>query len=234
MTDWHLIPLVSIKCIQGNGKEEKKMNDIGIIFDLDGVICFTDKYHYQAWKKMADEIQVYFDEKINDRLRGISRMASLEIILEHSERSYSQEEKERLADRKNEYYKALLNQMTPADLSDEVKSTMDELRKRGYRLALGSSSKNAKLILERLGLSGYFDAVSDGTNITHSKPDPEVFLKAAEFLGLPPEDCLVVEDAIAGIDAAVAANMRAVGIGDAAGYKKADYSLTRFADLLNI
>ncbi len=142
------------------------MSDIGIIFDLDGVICFTDKYHYQAWKKMADEIHVYFDEKINDRLRGISRMASLEIILECSERFYSQAEKERLAERKNEYYKALLNQMTPADLSDEVKNTMDELRKKGYRLALGSSSKNAKLILERLGLSGYFDAVSDGTNIT--------------------------------------------------------------------
>jgi len=210
------------------------MNYKGIIFDLDGVICFTDKYHYQAWKEMADGIGVYFDETINNRLRGVSRMASLDIILERSDKVYSLEEKEALAAQKNETYKALLNRMTPDDLSEEVKSTMDELKKRGYRLAIGSSSKNAKLILDRLGLPTYFDAVSDGTNITHSKPHPEVFLKAAEFLGFAPADCLVVEDALAGIDAAIAGGFHGAGIGEAAKHEHVTYVLKTFADLLNV
>lgn len=124
--------------------------------------------------------------------------------------------------------------MTPEDLDGEVKVTMDELKKKGCRLAIGSSSKNAKLILNRIGLEGYFDAISDGTNITHSKPNPEVFLKAAEFLGLRPEECLVVEDAVAGIDAAIAGGFTCAGIGEAAKYEKANYSLNTFSDLLNI
>lgn len=206
----------------------------GIIFDLDGVICFTDKYHYLAWKKMADEIGVYFDEVINNRLRGVSRMASLDIILERSDKEYTQEEKEGLAMHKNEMYRELLRQMSPTDLSDEVKNTLDTLRERGCRLAIGSSSKNAKMILKQIGLGEYFDAVSDGTNITHSKPNPEVFLKAAEFLGLNPDDCLVVEDALAGIDAAVAGGFSGAGIGEAATHEKAAYSLKTFADLLDI
>lgn len=210
------------------------MNYKGVIFDLDGVICFTDKYHYQAWKKMADDIGVYFDEEINNRLRGVSRMASLDIILERSEKIYSQAEKDILADRKNELYKTLLHQMTPADLSDEVKSTMDKLRERGCKLAIGSSSKNTKLILKQIGLEGYFDAISDGTNIVHSKPDPEVFLKAAEFLGLDPADCLVVEDALAGIDAAVAGGFAGAGIGEAAGHARVTYPIKTFSDLLNL
>lgn len=210
------------------------MNYKGIIFDLDGVICFTDKYHYQAWKEMADDIDVYFDEKINNRLRGVSRMASLDIILERSDREYSAEEKEILATKKNEIYKTLLSQMTPKDLTEEVKNTLDELKGRGYLLAIGSSSKNAKFILRRLGLDGYFDAISDGTNITYSKPNPEVFLKAAEFLGLEPEDCLVVEDALAGIDAALAGGFAGAGIGEAAGHKDVTYSLKAFANLLDI
>lgn len=208
------------------------MNYKGVIFDLDGVICFTDKYHYQAWKKMADDIGVYFDEVINNRLRGVSRMASLEIILERSEKIYSESEKAALADIKNEIYKKLLLQMTPADLSDEVKNTLDALKEKGCRLALGSSSKNAKLILQRIGLDDYFDAVSDGTNITHSKPNPEVFLKAAEYLGMNPEECLVVEDAAAGIDAAIAGGFSSAGIGEAAGHENVTYRLETFADLL--
>lgn len=210
------------------------MNYSGIIFDLDGVICFTDKYHYQAWKKMADGIGVYFDEVINNRLRGVSRMASLDIILERSEKEYSQEEKEKLAYEKNEIYKELLCKMSPADLSAEVKDTLDALRKKGCRLAIGSSSKNTKLILGRIGLDGYFDAISDGTNITHSKPDPEVFLKAAEFLGLNPSECLVVEDALAGIDAAVAGGFDSAGIGEAATHGKVTYPLESFSGLLEI
>ncbi len=206
----------------------------GIIFDLDGVICFTDKYHYQAWKALADEIGVYFDETINNRLRGVSRMASLDIILERSEKEYTQEEKEQMAEKKNDMYRGLLAQMSEADLSAEVKETLDALRATGAKLAIGSSSKNAKLILGRIGLGEYFDAISDGTNITHSKPDPEVFLKAAEFLGLDPKDCLVVEDALAGIDAAVAGGFDGAGIGEAATHEKVTWPMKTFADLKKI
>lgn len=204
----------------------------GIIFDLDGVICFTDKYHYQAWKQMADNIDVYFDEKINNRLRGVSRMASLEIILEKSEKKYTDDEKEALASSKNEMYKVLLNTMTETDLSEEVKSTLDELKARGIKLAIGSSSKNAKLILNRLGLGEFFHAISDGNNITHSKPDPEVFLKAAEYLGLSPSECLVVEDAKAGIDAAVAGGFASAGLGEAAEHAQVTYPLKTFSEIL--
>ena len=203
----------------------------GIIFDLDGVVCFTDQYHYQAWKKMADRIGVYFDEKINNRLRGVSRMESLEIILERSTREYSEEEKKELAAEKNELYRELLGSMTPADLSGEVKETLDRLREGGAKLAIGSSSKNAKMILSRIGLEGYFDAVSDGTNISRSKPDPEVILKAAEVQRLKPEECLVVEDAKAGIDAACAGGFDSAGLGEAAQYERTTYPLNSFSDL---
>jgi beta-phosphoglucomutase len=191
------------------------------IFDLDGVIVFTDKFHYQAWKQMADAMGIYFDEEINNRLRGVSRMDS-------------HQNKEELAAQKNASYRALLETMTPADVSQEVRDTLAELRKRGYKLSLGSSSKNAKFILERVDLLDAFDAISDGTNITKSKPDPEVFLKGAEFLGVEPADCVVVEDAYAGIDAAKAGGMMAAGIGDARDYEKTDYPLDTFSDLLKI
>ena len=206
----------------------------GVIFDLDGVICFTDKFHYEAWKAMADEIGVYFDETINNRLRGVSRMASLDIILERADRAYTEIEKEELAERKNNYYKKLLEKMSPADLSEEVRTSLEKLRSKGCLLAIGSSSKNAKFILKQLGLEGYFDAISDGTNITRSKPDPQVFEMAAQFLNLQPEDCLVVEDAIAGIDAARDGGFAAAGLGEAAGYVRTDYRLKTFADLCKI
>ena len=209
------------------------MNYQGIIFDLDGVICSTDRYHYQAWKQMADGIGVYFDEIINNRLRGVSRMASLEIILERSEEQYTDEQKAALAEQKNDLYRELLMQMSPADLSDEVKSTLDALRAKGLKLAIGSSSKNAKLILGRIGLGDYFDAISDGTNITHSKPHPEVFLKAAEMLGLEPGCCLVVEDARAGVEAAVAGGFDSAGLGEAAEHERVTYALSTFGGLLN-
>lgn len=168
----------------------------GILFDLDGVLVHTDKLHYRAWKKIADARGILFNEEINNLLRGISRMESLEIILRNYHGpALSQEEKEALAEEKNNYYKEELKSMTPDDV---------------------------------------FDAVSDGTNITKSKPDPEVFLKAAEYIGLPPEECLVVEDAVAGIEAAKRGGMKAAGIGDAAFYEKTDYPMTTFADLKEI
>ena len=205
----------------------------GIIFDLDGVIVFTDQFHYRAWKQIADGLGIYFDETINHRLRGVSRMESLEIILENYHgKELCRQEKEQLAEQKNEIYIRLLAQMTPADVTAEVRETLAALRAGGYRLAIGSSSRNAKFILEKTGLTEAFDAVSDGTNIMHSKPDSEVFLKAAEFLGLPPEACMVVEDAEAGIQAAKAGGMYAVGIGEAANCAQADAALHTLSDLL--
>jgi len=208
---------------------------IAIIFDLDGVIVHTDVYHYKAWKKLADRLCVSFDEQINNRLRGVSRMESLEIILGNSEfPALSASEKEVLATEKNETYKELLQVMSPADLSEEVRDTLQTLREHGYKMAIGSSSRNARLILDKIGLDDFFDAISDGNNITHSKPDPEVFLKAAEFLGLMPNECIVVEDADAGIEAAHRAGMKAIAIGDAVLRGNGNWNIKTFRDILNI
>lgn len=207
----------------------------GVIFDLDGVICFTDEYHYLAWKQIAHEIGVYFDREINNRLRGVSRMDSLEIILEkHHGVPLSLEEKTDLASRKNEIYRRLLGNMTPADLPEEVKTTLEALREKGLKLAIGSSSKNAPFILERIGLAGYFDAVADGNCISHSKPHPEVFLKAAEFMHLSPGDCLVVEDAVAGAQAGHAGGFPVACVGDAAQEGAGDFNLRRIGELLRL
>lgn len=206
-----------------------------IIFDLDGVICHTDHYHYMAWKELADKIGVYFDEQINNRLRGVSRMESLEIILERWDGEHlSDEEKLKLAEEKNTIYLNLLKQMSPKDLSQEVKDTLDSLRAGGLKLAIGSSSKNARFILGQIGLENYFDAISDGNNIMRSKPYPDVFQMAAKYLNIDPSKCLVVEDAKAGIDAAVAAGMDSAAIGDAYGYSVANYSLNNFSELLKV
>ena len=204
----------------------------GIIFDLDGVLLSTDEMHYEAWKSVADELDIPFDRRINNRLRGVSRMESLEIILEQSSCTFTPEGKEILAERKNDRYRALLQSLTPETVAPEVRETLEELRSRGLKLAVGSSSKNTKLILSLTDLAHFFDAVSDGTNITRSKPDPEVFLKAADFIGLPPEDCAVVEDAVAGIDAAAAGGFTAIGIGDAAAYGKTDISIQSLPGIL--
>ena len=206
-----------------------------IIFDLDGVIVSTDKFHYQAWKQIADSLGIPFDEKMNYRLRGVSRRESLERILEgYSGTPLTEREKEKLAEQKNDIYRKMLQQMTPEDVAPEVRETLRILRERGYRTALGSSSKNAKFILEKTELTNAFDAVSDGTNITKSKPDPEVFLKAAEFLKEQPEYCLVVEDAKAGIEAANAAGMKAVAVGAAVVSEMVPYKMESIAELLQI
>lgn len=206
-----------------------------IIFDLDGVIVSTDKFHYQAWKQIADSLGIPFDEKMNYRLRGVSRRESLERILEgYSGTPLTEREKEKLAEQKNDIYRKMLQQMTPEDVAPEMRETLRILRERGYRTALGSSSKNAKFILEKTELTNAFDAVSDGTNITKSKPDPEVFLKAAEFLKEQPEYCLVVEDAKAGIEAANAAGMKAVAVGAAVVSEMVPYKMESIAELLQI
>lgn len=206
-----------------------------VIFDLDGVLVFTDRFHYKVWKKLADDMGIYFDQKINNRLRGISRMESLEIILENYRgEPLTSEKKELLAEEKNKNYRKMLDTMTKEDVSDEVRKTLIELKRRGYLIALGSSSKNAKFILEKTQMTNLFDAVADGEIIAKSKPDPEVFLKAAELLGIVPAECAVVEDAVSGIDAAKTAGMMAVGIGEAERYEKTDIGIKRITDLLEV
>ena len=203
-----------------------------VIFDLDGVLVHTDEFHYLAWKKIADAIGAPFDREINNKLRGVSRMDSLEIILSGVKDKFSQTEKERLADEKNMVYRNLLSSLTPADVTDETLSVLKRLKRMGIKIAIGSSSKNARYILDRTGIIDMFDAISDGNNITRSKPDPEVFLKAAEYLCLEPAECIVVEDAKSGIDAACAGGFASAGIGDASEYEKCTYPLSTFSDLL--
>ena len=211
------------------------MNDIyAIIFDLDGVICTTDKYHYLAWKALADSLGLPFDEKVNGLLRGVSRMESLEIVLGEHSADYSQEQKTALATRKNEIYKSYLSAMTPGDLSKEVRSTLYTLRQRGYLLAIGSSSKNTRQILRQLGLGEFFDAVADGTMITRSKPDPEVFLLAASMLGVRPENAVVIEDAESGVRAAKAGRFRAIGIRTEGSDPNSDITIRHLKNLTEI
>ena len=205
-----------------------------IIFDLDGVIVSTDEQHYQAWQVLADKLGIPFDRETNNRFRGVSRMACMDILEEIGGKSFTDEEKLAYATEKNELYRSLLGEMSEANLDPNVKSTLDALREKGVKLAIGSSSKNAKFILKKLGLGDYFDAVSDGTNITKSKPDPEVFLKAAEMLSIPPEECLVVEDALSGVDAALKAKMSVATVGDAAKHGRGTYILDKFEDLLKV
>jgi beta-phosphoglucomutase len=185
----------------------------GVIFDLDGVLVTTDENHFLGWKHIADAEGIYFDRTINHRQRGVSRMESLEVLLERATRSYTAAEKEELAARKNDFYRRSLANLTPADLLPGAGEILAQLRQRGIKTAIGSSSKNTPLIMERVGLVGRLDAVADGNDITRSKPDPQVFLLAAERLGLEPAACLVVEDAPAGIEAGRRAGMDVFGIG---------------------
>ena len=205
-----------------------------IIFDLDGVLVSTDELHYRAWKALAGRLGVPFDRAKNDRCRGISRMASLDIVLEDAPTAYTQAEREAFAAEKNETYRAMLASLTPADTLEGVLPTLAELRRRGYRLALASVSKNAPLILERTGLDRYLDAVADGNCITRSKPDPEVFLRAAEKLGMACESCAAMDDALAGIEAGRATGMLTIGFGDSAKNKAGDLNLERFDELLGL
>ncbi|MBN1414201.1 MAG: beta-phosphoglucomutase [Bacteroidales bacterium] len=186
-----------------------------VIFDLDGVIVTTDEFHYQGWQKLANEEGIFFNRTINERLRGVSRFESLEIILEKATRTYSHEEKAEMAERKNNYYRALLHTLTPADILPGVLKLLTGLRNAGIKVAVGSSSRNTPFILEKIGLSRSFDTVSDGNQIKKSKPDPEVFLLAAAKMQVPADQCLVVEDADAGVEAANRAGMKCLAVGSA-------------------
>ncbi len=206
----------------------------GIVFDLDGVICFTDRYHYRAWKQAVASLGVPFDETVNNRLRGVSRMDSLNIILENYTGDLSEEEKLALCEKKNRIYKKLLSGLSSKDVSKDVLDTLFYLKGMGVKIAIGSSNKNTKLILKNLGIIDVFDAIADGNDILKSKPDPEVFLKAAEKLKLKPCECAVVEDAFAGIEAAKRGGFFAIAIGDASKSGLADISITKLSDVLEI
>jgi beta-phosphoglucomutase len=184
-----------------------------VLFDLDGVIVDTARFHYEAWKRVAEEEGICFDREINERLKGVSRMRSLEILLERSSRPYSDEQKEAMAARKNGYYLERVDTLTAADILPGVTGFLGELQAAGIRSAICSASRNTPRILECLGLLDWFNAVVDGNCARRSKPDPEVFTLAAAQLGLDPSVCLVIEDAYSGIEAAHAAGMRAIGLG---------------------
>ncbi len=201
-----------------------------LIFDLDGVLTDTAHTHYEAWQRLADEIGVPFDRQVNERLKGVDRMASLAIILERASRAHTDDERRVLADRKNGYYVQAIQQFGPGDLFDGVLRVLDEARAAGLKIGLASASRNAPLLLDKLGIADRFDYIADSGRIRRAKPDPEIFLDVAAALGVPPSHCIGVEDAVAGIEAIHAAGMAAVGIGSAAGLPQADVVLPDIAE----
>ena len=206
-----------------------------VIFDLDGVLVTTDELHFSAWKQLADELNITgFTRADNARQRGVSRMASLEVVLEKTDKKFSDEEKTALAEKKNDMYVKSLESLDKSAVLDGVFDFITYLRNNGIRTAVGSASKNTPVILEKTNLADKFDAVSCGLDTQKSKPDPEVFLIAAKKLGIAPSECVVIEDSDAGIEAAKNGGMKAAGIGDAAFYEKTDYPMTTFADLKEI
>ena len=189
------------------------MQAAACIFDLDGVIVDTARYHYLAWKRLTDKLGIHFTEEDNERLKGVSRMASLEIILEIGNRKVDEDLKHEYATLKNNWYIDYISKMTPDEILPGSLEFIKELRDANIRVAIGSASKNTPMILERVGILELFDAVADGNIISKAKPDPEVFLKAAEMAGIKPGKCTVFEDAVAGVQAALNAGMMCIGIG---------------------
>lgn len=202
-----------------------------VIFDLDGVLVTTDELHYQAWKQLAEEEGIIgFAREDNLRQRGVSRMASLEVVLEKTDKQYSDAEKLALAERKNNIYVASLANLDKSAVLDGVFEFIEYIKKKGIKTAVGSASKNTPMILEKTGLAGLFNAVSCGLDTQKSKPDPEVFLIAADRLGVPYENCLVIEDSDVGIEAAKAGGMFALAVGAAKNNPLADYWAADLAD----
>lgn len=185
------------------------------LFDLDGVIVDTAKYHYLAWKQLADKLGIYFDKTINERLKGVSRMASLEIILEKSTIEYTDEQKEEMCASKNEVYLQMIQSINKTDVLPGMLQLIQDLQVKGLKLAVCSASKSAVLILDKLELTPYFDTIVDGNQVTKPKPDPEVFTIARDRFKLDSSQCIVFEDAYAGIQAGLAAGMYCIGIGSA-------------------
>lgn len=209
------------------------MNNIkAIIFDLDGVLVDTAKYHYLAWKKLAEELNIDFSVEDNERLKGVSRMQSLDIILEIGSITLDNITKLELAQKKNSWYVEYITKLTPDDILPGVIPFIKSIKNSNIKMALGSASKNSMLILNKLYLTKYFDAIIDGTKVSKAKPDPEVFLKGAEALKVLPCQCIVFEDAEAGVEAAINAGMHCIGIGSENILKKADLVFSGFTDIV--
>lgn len=205
------------------------MNLLGAcIFDMDGVICDTAKYHFLAWKKLADQLNIPFTEQDNERLKGVSRADSLEILLGLGNVRYEEEDKKRFMEQKNAVYVEYISHMDEKEILPGVLEFLEYLREHGIKISLGSVSKNAVMILENLRLESYFDAVIDGNRVKRAKPDPEVFLKGALEVSVSPKECVVFEDAQAGIAGAKAAGMKAVGIGKPDVLTGADFVISGF------
>ena len=203
----------------------------GFLFDLDGVIVDTAKYHFLAWKRLADELNIPFTLEDNELLKGVSRMASLDIVLGLANRQISEEEKIALATRKNEWYVDYILKMKADEILPGALDFIMDARNKSIGIALGSASKNAQTILDRLEISAYFDAIVSGNEVSKAKPDPEVFLKGAQLLTVPAEDCVVFEDAQAGIEAAINAKMKCVGIGSQSLLNRADIVVKGLHDI---
>lgn len=203
----------------------------GCIFDLDGVIVDTAHYHFLAWKRLAAGLNYQLTPADNERLKGVSRLKSLEIVLQLAGVSMSAEEMERLADQKNAWFREYVAEMKPDEIFPGVTALIRELRGAGIKVGLASSSKNAREVIRLLGIADEFDAIVEGNMIAHTKPHPEIFLKTAELLGVAPEACVVVEDAEAGVEAALAAGMKCVGIGSPAALAKADAVFPKTGDI---
>lgn len=207
------------------------MNKKAFIFDLDGVIVDTARYHYLAWQKIATELNIDFTLEHNELLKGVSRVRSLDIILELGKVEASQEDKNKWLIQKNEEYLSYLVDMDQSEILPGVIPVLKYLKERNQAIALGSASKNARPILEKTGIIHYFDVIVDGNDVTNAKPDPEVFLIAANLLGAKPEDAIVFEDSVAGVQAANIANMTSVGIGEASVLNEAQYIFKDFTEI---
>ena len=207
------------------------MQKKGFIFDLDGVIVDTARYHFLAWRKLAQSIDIEFTELQNEQLKGVSRVRSLEKILGWGQKSIDAVLFQELLDQKNQDYLSYIEKMDADEVLVDVPKILEHLRRRGQKIALGSASKNARRILKSVHLYSSFDSIVDGNDVTMAKPDPEVFLKAASNLGVPPENAIVFEDSIAGIQAANTANMISIGIGDADILNEADYIFNDFQEI---
>lgn len=203
----------------------------GLLFDLDGVLADTAKYHFLAWREIAGELGIEFTIKDNERLKGVSRERSFEIVLEVGNKTMAKEEQKKYCERKNERYLSYIQKMEADEILPGVREFLEDARKKGYLISLGSASKNSALILDRLNITHYFDAVIDGTKVTKAKPDPEVFVKGAEALGLPCNSCIVFEDAEAGIEAAHRGGMKAIGVGTKENLPEADIVIPGFSGL---
>jgi beta-phosphoglucomutase len=203
----------------------------GFIFDLDGVIVDTAKYHFKAWQSLAKNLQYNFTEQDNEQFKGVSRVRSLELLLEMAQYKATEREKEQWLIDKNTHYLALISHMNNSEILPGITEILKALKAQQIPVALGSASKNAQPILEKVGLLSYFDVLVDGNEVTMAKPNPEVFLTAAKGLGVAPEDCVVFEDAQAGVAAAKAAKMTCVGIGDPAILFNADHCFASTAEI---